>query len=111
MCRQMVSVVSCRHSVSCWGLGTFCVTVIASSPRATSSRTASMRVTAAAKWAHQDSNLGPTGYEPAALTAELWARAANTECQERATGVEPVTTAWKAAAIPFCNARSRGGRT
>ncbi len=26
------------------------------------------------KWAHEDSNLGPTGYEPAALTAELWAR-------------------------------------
>ena len=25
------------------------------------------------KWAHEDSNLGPTGYEPAALTAELWA--------------------------------------
>ena len=25
------------------------------------------------KWAHQDSNLGPTGYEPAALAAELWA--------------------------------------
>ncbi len=25
------------------------------------------------EWAHQDSNLGPTGYEPAALTAELWA--------------------------------------
>ena len=25
------------------------------------------------KWAHQDSNLGPTGYEPVALTAELWA--------------------------------------
>ena len=25
-------------------------------------------------WAHQDSNLGQTGYEPAALTAELWAR-------------------------------------
>ena len=24
-------------------------------------------------WAHQDSNLGPTDYEPAALTAELWA--------------------------------------
>jgi hypothetical protein len=22
-------------------------------------------------WAHQDSNLGPTGYEPVALTAEL----------------------------------------
>ncbi len=25
------------------------------------------------KWAHQDSNLGPTGYEPAALAAEPWA--------------------------------------
>ena len=25
------------------------------------------------RWAHQDLNLGPTGYEPAALTAELWA--------------------------------------
>ena len=24
-------------------------------------------------WAHQDSNLGRAGYEPAALTAELWA--------------------------------------
>ena len=27
-------------------------------------------------WAHQDSNLGPAGYEPEALTAELWARPA-----------------------------------
>ena len=27
-------------------------------------------------WAHQDLNLGPAGYEPAALNrAELWARA------------------------------------
>ena len=25
-------------------------------------------------WAHQDSNLGQAGYEPAALTTELWAR-------------------------------------
>ena len=25
-------------------------------------------------WAHQDSNLGQAGYEPAALTAELWAQ-------------------------------------
>ncbi len=24
-------------------------------------------------WAHLDSNQGPTGYEPATLTAELWA--------------------------------------
>jgi hypothetical protein len=26
-------------------------------------------------------------------------------CQERAVGIEPTTTAWKAGAIPFCNAR------
>jgi hypothetical protein len=26
------------------------------------------------RWAHLDSNQGPTGYEPAALTAELWAQ-------------------------------------
>ena len=25
-------------------------------------------------WVHQDSNLGPAGYEPVALTAELWTR-------------------------------------
>ena len=25
-------------------------------------------------WAHQDSNLEQAGYEPAALTVELWAR-------------------------------------
>ena len=25
-------------------------------------------------WAHLDSNQGPTGYEPVALPAELWAR-------------------------------------
>ena len=24
-------------------------------------------------WAHKDLNLGPTGYEPVALTTELWA--------------------------------------
>ncbi len=24
-------------------------------------------------WAHHDLNLGPTGYEPVALTTELWA--------------------------------------
>ena len=27
-----------------------------------------------AGWAHQDSNLERAGYEPAALTIELWAR-------------------------------------
>ena len=26
------------------------------------------------KWAHQDLNLEPADYEPAALTIELWAR-------------------------------------
>src|SRR5690349_24888832 len=26
------------------------------------------------RWAHLDSNQGPIGYEPTALTAELWAR-------------------------------------
>ena len=35
-------------------------------------------------WVQQDSNLRPTGYEPVALTAELWT-------QERLTGFEPVT--------------------
>ncbi len=30
-----------------------------------------------ARWAHLDSNQGPTGYEPAALTAELWAHTAD----------------------------------
>jgi hypothetical protein len=30
-------------------------------------------------WAHPDLNQGPSGYEPVALTAELWARA----CQAR----------------------------
>jgi hypothetical protein len=29
---------------------------------------------ASGKWAHQDSNLERAGYEPAALTIELWAR-------------------------------------
>ncbi len=29
-------------------------------------------------WAHQDSNLGPTGYEPVALPAELWAHSTDT---------------------------------
>jgi hypothetical protein len=33
-----------------------------------------IRQSAIETWAHQDSNLGRAGYEPAALTAELWAR-------------------------------------
>jgi hypothetical protein len=35
--------------------------------------TFSIQDSAFQKWAHQDSNLGRAGYEPAALTAELWA--------------------------------------
>jgi hypothetical protein len=38
-----------------------------------SGATASVR-TSGGWWAHQDSNLERAGYEPAALTVELWAR-------------------------------------
>ena len=31
-------------------------------------------------WAHQDSNLEQAGYEPAALTVELWARLRSRLC-------------------------------
>ena len=55
------------------------------------------------KWAHEDSNLEPTGYEPAALTVELWA-----PTRERATGIEPVSLAWKAKALPLSNTRLCG---
>ena len=37
-------------------------------------------------WAHQDSNLGPTGYEPVALTAELWALAGGAGDEIRTRG-------------------------
>jgi hypothetical protein len=56
------------------------------------------------KWARQDSNLRPTGYEPAALTTELRARIV-LQMEERATGIEPVPSAWKAETLPLCNAR------
>src|SRR5215203_4265732 len=42
-------------------------------PRGLPSRSSRM-IHASEGWAHQDSNLGQAGYEPAALTAELWAR-------------------------------------
>src|SRR5436305_4685688 len=44
--------------------------------RACSRALSSTRVLArsAAKWVHLDSNQGPAGYEPDALTAELWTR-------------------------------------
>ena len=31
-------------------------------------------------WAHEDSNLGPAGYEPVALPTELWARSGMGRC-------------------------------
>ena len=34
----------------------------------------SLRAITSEGWAHQDSNLERAGYEPAALTVELWAR-------------------------------------
>ena len=41
-------------------------------------------------WAHLDSNQGPTGYEPAALTAELWApQGPQRACLAVPTGFEP----------------------
>ena len=54
----------------------------------------------AAQWARQDSNLRPTGYEPAALPLSyepiLWAMKGfvfhgNHICVERETGLEPAT--------------------
>jgi hypothetical protein len=54
----------------------------------------------AAQWARQDSNLRPTGYEPAALPLSyepiLWAMKGSTFhgnhiCVERETGLEPAT--------------------
>ena len=38
-------------------------------------------------WAHQDSNLEQAGYEPAALTVELWAR---TGVYQKVQGVQEV---------------------
>jgi hypothetical protein len=35
-------------------------------------------------WAQKDSNLRPTDYESAALTAELWARMAISRCSDGA---------------------------
>lgn len=49
-----------------------CAKVTASNPRRASE----------GWWAHQDSNLERAGYEPAALTIELWAR---TNSQQRST--------------------------
>jgi hypothetical protein len=36
-----------------------------------------MRPSRRSEWAHLDSNQGPGGYEPPALTAELWAQPSN----------------------------------
>jgi hypothetical protein len=49
-------------------------------------------------WVHQDSNLGPAGYEPVALTAELWTRTGDsTEKNEAAAGscfLPPLFVGW-----------------
>jgi hypothetical protein len=37
-------------------------------------------------WVHQDSNLGPAGYEPVALTAELWTRSERAILTDGANG-------------------------
>ena len=42
------------------------------------------------RWARQESNLRPGGYEPLALTAELRARVNSAGEIERVTGFEPV---------------------
>jgi hypothetical protein len=36
-------------------------------------------------WAHLDSNQGPTGYEPVALPAELWARASSAKIDDNSS--------------------------
>ena len=36
-------------------------------------------------WAHLDSNQGPTGYEPVALPAELWARASSAKADDNSS--------------------------
>jgi hypothetical protein len=36
-------------------------------------------------WAHLDSNQGPTGYEPVALPAELWARASSARADDNSS--------------------------
>ena len=43
-------------------------------------------------WVHQDSNLGPAGYEPVALTAELWTRGARFY-QNRALRIQRTSSA------------------
>ena len=43
-------------------------------PRGAACLAEARRVAVSEGWAHQDSNLERAGYEPAALTVELWAR-------------------------------------
>ena len=59
------------------------------------------------EWAHQDSNLEPTGYEPVALTVELWAQCSIGK--ERVDGIEPSWPAWKAGALPLSYTRELVG--
>ena len=63
----------------------------------------------AAKWARQDSNLRPTGYEPAALPLSYeptlppmksFTFHGNQFCVERETGLEPATPYLEGGAVP-----------
>ena len=62
-------------------------------------------------WVHQDSNLEPIGYEPTALTIELWTpsyfSAAHPRGKtKRVTGFEPVLTPWKGGVLPLHHTRA-----
>ena len=53
-------------------------------------------------WAHQDSNLEPTDYEPVALTIELWAHRG--EIFKNFSPVGPLfylLTGWKISGLPI----------
>ena len=49
------------------------------------------------RWAHLDSNQGPTGYEPAALTAELWAQTEDGRLNPSDREVKDSDVAWSTA--------------
>ena len=52
-------------------------------------------------WAHQDSNLGQAGYEPAALTAELWAHTDFKGIREKGKGKREKVRGKGLVLVPF----------
>ena len=70
--RGLQATVSCRR-VRCVAICDLSI------PRSRCSRS-SCSLQSSEWWAHQDSNLERAGYEPAALTVELWARPESTVC-------------------------------